>query len=88
MIEAGMIVAGRGRRLRIAADSDLDAREPDDHGPGRSQVRRSRKLGLPTMLWWMLCSVIIIPIVWPFCVRGAVRADARRVLLEKGSSRR
>ncbi|MBO0811353.1 MAG: SLC13 family permease [Microlunatus sp.] len=35
-------------------------------GPGGYRFGDYWKLGLPTMLWWLLCAMIIIPLVWHF----------------------
>lgn len=35
-------------------------------GPGGYRFGDYWKLGLPTMLWWLLCAMIISPLVWHF----------------------
>ena len=35
-------------------------------GPGGYRFGDYWKLGLPTMLWWLLCAMVIIPLVWHF----------------------
>ncbi|QGN34987.1 SLC13 family permease [Microlunatus sp. Gsoil 973] len=35
-------------------------------GPGGYRFGDYWKLGLPTMVWWLICTVVIVPLVWPF----------------------
>jgi di/tricarboxylate transporter len=35
-------------------------------GPGGYRFGDYWKLGLPTMLWWLVCALLIIPLAWPF----------------------